>query len=675
MIDSPATILIIDDDEIKRYTLGRTLRQAGYQIVEEISGQDGLDRAARRPQPDLILLDVRLPDIDGHEVCRRLKANARTSMIPILQTSATLVDSDDRVSGLDSGADAYLVDQTRPREWIATVRALLRVRRAEERLRDRSDRLKLLSEVSSNLLLHDDPEPLLPDLYRSLCEHLNVDVALHFAADEKRRELRLTASHGLTDVEADRAGGMKYGEAICGRVAVSREPIFLESIDTATPGPAVLPTSNLKAYVAYPLISEAILVGTVAFGRRHRDRFDDDEQALLRTVCDHIATAIERKRLRDELQARNWQLAEADRRKDEFLAMLGHELRNPLATITNAIQLLRLTPEPNETAQAIDVADRQVGHLARLVDDLLDVTRITHGKIRLKLEPMDYCAIIRTAVKSVEPLITNLGHQVSVNLPEEPLMIAADATRMEQIIVNLLTNAAKYTDANGRIELELTRQNDRARLTIRDNGIGIDGEQLPKLFVLFNQVSQSLDRSRGGLGIGLMLVRNLVELHGGQVSAQSDGLTQGSTFTVDVPVLEDLKACPAPVKTESTVRTWKILIVDDNAAAAVLLAMLLRTAGHQVDVVHDGLAAVETAISTRPDVILLDIGLPKLDGFGVAARVRAEPTLAHTKLIAISGYALDEREGSSSKAAFDYYLVKPVHHQQLRQILQSLVIA
>ena len=383
----------------------------------------------------------------------------------------------------------------------------------------------------------------------------------------------------------------------------------------------------------------------------------------------------ERKHAEQQLLKQADKLADQDRRKDEFLAMLGHELRNPLAAISNANHLLRL--QKNEglvQRQVRTVIERQVRQLNHLVDDLLEVSRITTGRVQLRREQIAIGGVVERAVETAQQLIAQRRHQLTVALPPESLWLHADAARLEQVIVNLLTNAAKYTDEGGRIELSVQQEGESAVLRLRDTGIGIAAGLLPHIFELFTQAERSLDRSQGGMGIGLCLVQRLVELHGGTVSAQSV-LGQGSEFVVRLPLAKAALPASAPHLTEPVRppgKPCRILVVDDNVDAAETLEMLLEMSGHEVRMAHEGLSAIDVALAWLPDVILLDIGLPGLSGYEVANRIRLGDTLKSVVLIALTGYGQEADRQLSRQAGFDHHLVKPANFVLLEKILDSV---
>jgi len=370
-------------------------------------------------------------------------------------------------------------------------------------------------------------------------------------------------------------------------------------------------------------------------------------------------------------------LRDANRRKDEFLAMLGHELRNPLAAIRNALLVANSAEHDSETLEwSKAVVDRQTSQLARLVDDLLEVSRITSGKIRLRKQVIDVTPFLRQAADVVRPLISERRHEfIMSDSAGEALLVEGDPTRLEQIIVNLLTNAAKYTEAGGRIWLGAVRENSEVLISVRDTGVGIPPEKLPQMFELFAQGERSIARAEGGLGLGLTIVRMLSEMHGGSVTALSDGPGKGSVFTVRLPAAADAQTRPAtqqtPVPNLRTLQDAKVLVVDDHVDTAEGVARLLRSRGCSVTVAHDGPAALEIARALHPQFVLLDIGLPGMDGYELAVALRAEPCCADALIVAISGYGQQEDYRLSKEAGFNHHLVKPIDFEQLESILSK----
>jgi len=370
-------------------------------------------------------------------------------------------------------------------------------------------------------------------------------------------------------------------------------------------------------------------------------------------------------------------LAEANRGKEEFMALLSHELRNPLTPILNALGILKqLRTDDPVIQQAAGIIGRQVKQMVRLVDDLLDISRITKGKLRLTTERIDLRTVMNNAADAARPLLDARRHGFSLLLPPEPLWVEGDSGRLEQVGVNLLTNAAKYTETGGLVRMTVAREGDDAVVRVLDNGVGIPAEMLPKIFDLFTQVDGSLSRSNGGLGIGLALVRTLVEMHGGRVTATSGGLGKGSEFAVKLPVLEGAAGREMTTSLKPGERSGqplRVLVVEDNIDAGDSLSMLLRLYGHEVLVARTGPSALEIAESFHPALVLLDIGLPGMDGYEVARRLRANPATTRTTLCALTGYTPYEGDRfRPQQSGFDHHFVKPVSLDSLLGLLKTL---
>jgi two-component system CheB/CheR fusion protein len=430
-------------------------------------------------------------------------------------------------------------------------------------------------------------------------------------------------------------------------------------------------------YLLKDRLDAAVLERSIRYAvqkRRHHDELERrvaERTAELARVNDSLQAEIaERRRIEEALQA-------ANHRKDEFLAMLGHELRNPLAPIRNILEVVkrRGAERRKDVKHAWEVVERQVQQLTRLVEDLLDVSRIGQGKISLIHQPTELAAVVAAAVEGCRPLIDSRRHRLDVSLPREPLRVRGDATRLTQVVQNLLNNAAKYTDPGGHIRLTLRREGDDAVLRVRDNGVGIPADVLPRIFDLFAQADHTLDRSHGGLGVGLTLVRKLIELHDGTVAAVSAGKGHGSEFSVRLPLLatEVKPAAPAPpAEPAAPGPARRILVVDDNRDAATSLATLLGLLGNETRLAHDGPAALETAHLFRPEVVFLDIGLPGMDGYEVARQLRARPELSGVVLAALTGWGQEEDRRRALEAGFHHHLTKPADPAVLQQLLASL---
>ncbi len=516
-----ASILVVDDIPANLQMLAGMLKDRGYKVRPVPSGKLALQAAERDP-PDLILLDIHMPEMNGYEVCEHLKADGKLRGIPVIFISA-LTEQLDKVKAFAVGGVDYLTKPFQMEELHARVETHLKLRRLQIELEETNARLA-------------------------------------------------------------KANGV--------------------------------------------------------------------------------------------LRRKQEELSDLHHRKDEFLAMLSHELRNPLAPILSAVHLLGLQKNENELhQQARTVIERQVTQLTRLVDDLMEVSRITTGRVQLRHDRVVVSGIVDRAVETAHPLMDQRRHELKVSLPPQPIWLNADASRLEQVVVNLLTNAAKYTDEGGHIWLTVGQEGDECVLRLRDTGVGIAPELLPRIFDLFTQAERSLDRSQGGLGIGLALVQRLVEMHQGSVEVHST-LGQGSEFVVRLPVAPALAPQPPSNPTETaepTGPTLRVLVVDDNVDAAQTLAMLLETLGHDVRTAYTGPTALEAALDYRPSVVLLDIGLPGLNGYEVAKRIRQQPVLHNIVLVAMTGYGQETDRQRSQEAGFDHHLVKPANFGMVQQILATVV--
>ncbi|MGC1720722.1 MAG: CHASE3 domain-containing protein [Isosphaeraceae bacterium] len=411
------------------------------------------------------------------------------------------------------------------------------------------------------------------------------------------------------------------------------------------------------------------LLGHIHLAGKTKGDFTQDDKAILIQLAHMAAVAYDNARLYEELR-------ESDRRKDEFLATLAHELRNPLAPIRNSIHVMRLAEHDRATIDGSRaMIERQVQQMVRLVDDLLDLSRISRGQIDLRTEPVELATVLTSAVETSRPLIEQSGHELEVTLPQEPIPLVADPTRMAQVFSNLLNNAAKYTERGGYIWLSAQCDDGCVTVRVRDSGVGIPTEMLPRIFEMFTQIDHSLERAQGGLGIGLTLVKRLVEMHGGSIEAHSEGPKRGSEFVVRLPVALDLKATqPAAAGGEHAAprSNRRILVVDDNRDSADSLATMLNIMGNEVRTAHDGLEAVDLAATFNPEVVLMDIGLPMLNGFDAARRMRDQPGGNGMVIVALTGWGQEEDRRRSQEAGFDHHIVKPVDPFALEKLLDGL---
>jgi signal transduction histidine kinase/ActR/RegA family two-component response regulator len=436
----------------------------------------------------------------------------------------------------------------------------------------------------------------------------------------------------------------------------------------------ILRELGLKSYIGVPLTARGKVLGVLTFiAAESGRRYEPGDLAAAEDLAHRAAVAIENARLYQALR-------EADRRKDDFLAVLAHELRNPLAPLRNALHILK-TPGVDAaiSERARQMMERQVEQLVRLVDDLLDISRIMRGKIELRRAPVELATVVARAVETSQPLIDAGTHELSIALPSEPLWLNGDLVRLAQVVSNLLNNAAKYTEKGGKIWLIAAREKDEAVVRVRDTGIGIAPEMRSRIFNLFVQAGRAHDRAQGGMGIGLTLVRSLVEMHGGSVAVYSDGSGKGSEFIVKLPILKASGAedpnQPVASSPAGRLPPRRVLVVDDNADVAESLALLLRLEGHDVRVAYDGPSALEQAAAQPPELAFLDLGMPKMDGCELARRFRASPVLQNVLLVALTGWGQEEDRRRTKQAGFDHHLVKPVDPGALQSLLAHRELA
>ncbi len=623
-------ILLADDNADMRAYLASLLGQR-WAIEVATNGREAVALARRNP-PDLIVTDVMMPVLDGFGVLAELRADERTRDIPVVMLSAR-AGEEARLEGIQSGADDYVTKPFTARELVVRIEAqLLRshLRRVEERSARRMRTVFAHAPVPIAILRGPTHVfELANDSYLAVVAHRPV---VGRPVIEALPELESQGIIGLLD-----------------RVYATGEPYVGRSLPlVVNRGPNGAPEQCYFDFVYQPLFDEAGAVEGIA--------------AVVYEVS--------------ELASARQSAESANRAKDEFLAMLGHELRNPLAPILTALQLLRLRGiEAGERERTI--IERQVRHLVGLVDDLLDVSRITRGKVRISAQPVETNELVAKAIEQASPLLEQHRHNLEVDVPRHGLGVLADPARLAQVVANLLTNAAKYTPPGGEIRVSARAEGDEVVLSVRDSGIGIDPDMLPRIFELFSQDRQAIDRAQGGLGLGLAIVQSLVALHGGTVSARSDGPGRGSEFMIRLAriALPEEAAAPGsgpatPVELDEP--RLRVLIVDDNPDAAAMLSEALRAAGHITAAAHDGPAALELAARFSPHVALLDIGLPVMDGFELAHQFAARAGLRDTKLVAVTGYGQDQDRRRSIDAGFAAHLVKPVDLDDLTRLIEQL---
>ncbi|WP_284617968.1 hybrid sensor histidine kinase/response regulator [Aquabacterium humicola] len=655
-----ANILIVDDLPEKLLVFRTVLEELQQNLVFVRSGAEALREVLQR-EFAVILLDVNMPDIDGFETATLIRRYKRSAHTPIIFITA-YADEPQTVRGYSLGAVDYILSPVVPEVLRSKVRVFVELHALQRRIAQQADERVALAASAAALQVAEEStrrSACLSDLSHALSGLLDVRLGLHKLLGMVVPELAAQATVVLFD-EARRPQRIVHrstGEL----AAVDVEPASLAEADRARFAAAVeAPTDD--AFVLRdgerPL-GVLLTAGTTPLG-----------SAVLDEVATRAAIAFATAQLYQDLQEEiaerrraEVRLEEANRRKDEFLAMLSHELRNPLAPIANAVEVIRrIGGHDAKLRWATDITDRQVRQLTRLVDELLDVARISQGKIVLQKTPLDLSALIVQSVELHRPQLAARQQSLTQGLPSQPVWVQGDAARLQQVINNLMSNAIKYTQDGGNLHISLAVEQGRAVVTVRDNGIGIEAALLPRVFDLFEQGPRTLDRNQGGLGVGLTLVQRLVRLHGGHVEAFSAGPSRGAEFRVYLPCLqavEDLPAPEAPPAGDSTPRR-RILLVEDNVDVADTTALMLTMSGHTVRVTRDGMQALSTAAEFAPEIVLLDIGLPLLDGYEVARRLRALPALQRARIVALTGYGQPADRQRGREAGFDAHVLKPV---------------
>jgi signal transduction histidine kinase len=629
-----AMILNVNDDEATRDGLSRSLRGAGYEVREASSGHEAL--ALAREAPCLIILDTTLPDVDGSEVCRRLKADPHTAAIPVLQTSATDVPAAGRAVGLDSGADGYLVQPVEPTELVATVRALLRAQEAEAGLRHASTEWQRTFDAiaESAAILRTDGQVLRTN--RAL-------LGLMRAPDAD------VVGRGVRALFRERLG--------------IDDPI----LDLSSASHPERRTSDVRSgdrwfrLVIDPIVDE----------RGQPDRF-----VLVMTDITSLCDLADAERRRAD------ELREDKHRKDEFLAMLAHELRNPLNAIAAAAALQQhVAVDDAYRSRIATTVSRQVRKLSRLVDDLLDVSRLTRGRVQLQKEATDLRTVLHDVEQMARPALDARHQPLRFDLPAEPVMVHGDSLRLAQAFACLLSNASKFSDV-GRpilVRCEIDGQVDRppvATVRVVDEGVGIEATHLTRIFEPFVQGETTLARSEGGLGVGLTIARRMVELHDGDITASSAGLGRGTEVRVTLPMVavppEAPHSAPAldgPLTRHGPSQRLDVLVIEDDEDAAELLRALLGAAGHRTRVARDGVTGLAEVLAHPPDVAFIDIGLPRMSGYDVARSIRQAEQGGEAWLVALTGYGRPEDRARALSAGFDIHLVKPLEIHRVMQLM------
>ncbi|HEY4182267.1 MAG TPA: response regulator [Kofleriaceae bacterium] len=692
-------ILVVDDHPSNLMAYEAALAPLGRTLVLVQSGVEALAKLLEKDFA-LILLDVTMPGMSGVETARMIRERPRCKGIPIIFITGVSASPAVILEAYEVGAFDFVVKPVLPEVLRAKARVYLQLQErtqqllrkvsqlreaherlvaSEEKIRERdaslsgTRRLKKLQEATAALAEARTPADVAAVAVRLGAEAVSASAAaMWFARTDG--SLDLEVSHNMPPDYFDVWRTSPAG-APAMRVAERGVPMWVENErDFAREAPEVVERARaanlISAFAVLPLVSESRVISVVSFTYEGDHTFNDEERTFLATLVRSCEQALERARLFvTEAEARR--AAESvSQRKDEFLAMLGHELRNPLAAMSSALDILKF--RDGALGRELSILDRQVGHLTSIVGDLVDVSRITRGTINLRREAVDLAAALALATENARTHIELHQHQLVSTVPGE-ILLDADLHRLIQVLANLLTNAAKYTPPRGRIEVSAVVEAEHVEIRVVDNGRGIPADLLPHVFDVFVQGERTRGRREGGLGIGLALVRNLVELHGGSVRADSDGPGTGSTFTVRWPRAshETPTVAMRPLLRPSESSGHRVLIVDDNAEAAELLAAVVRAMGHEVMVALDAPTALEIANDFSPAIAVLDIELPVMDGYEVGRRLRQLPSCADTTLIALTGYGQPEDQARSTAAGFAHHLVKPVDIK----VLRSLIVA
>lgn len=665
----PVNILVVDDLPTQRLTVEAALSEVGERVVSVGSGRDAL-KFLLENDAAVILLDVNMPEMDGFETATLIRRRQRNAHTPIIFLTAN-ADEVQAARGYALGAVDYLICpfppdvlRTKVNVFVALSRANEQVKReADQRIalnreqmaraaaEEQSSRLRVLVEIGGVLTRAGDGSPFETELLSLLVPLLADEAGLVFSPNGDSPG---TSTWFRSAASTDRSN----------RLPGAPPPALADAVSAVLESGRVQKLRDGSAGVtgiALPLSGRGGVYG--ALGMTSERRYTNADLELLEIIASRTAAVLENRKLYRELQDR-------DRRKDEFLAMLSHELRNPLGAITTAAQVIQLgTASGEKVERAGAVIARQSYHLSRMLDDLLEVSRVTTGRVQLTREPFDLTEVVARAVEALKSSGRLNSHEIALQSGIAAL-VEADIARTDQIITNLLVNAVKYTDPGGQIRVEVGAVGSQAFVKISDNGIGISAELLPRLFEVFVQGRQALDRAQGGLGIGLALVKKLAELQGGTAEAASPGPGQGSTFTVRLPRIVSPRASLSEKRSPRMLPTsLRVLVVDDNQDARDMLRTFLELAGHEVHDAVSGPDAVEKASLILPDLALVDLGLPGFDGLEVASRLRGSPATRGICLVAMTGYGQPDDRKRTAEAGFAAHIVKPVTSEQLNDVI------
>ena len=642
-------ILLVDDQPAKLLAYEAILSDLGQNLIKAHSAREALECLLQRDVA-VVLVDVCMPDLDGFELASLIRGHPRFEKTAIILVSAVLLSDPDKLKGYGSGAMDYVSVPVVPeilRAKVSVFVDLYRKGRQLERSNQELERrvLERTAQLEASMtLLKTSEERFRVALKNSGIAVFNQDAALRY----------VWAYNAPLGIPADELLGKTDDLLLSAEDAAELTSLKRQVLESGHGARREMWLASRGGECCYDLTVEPLR---------------NASGELTGITCAAVDITV-RKRLEEALRA-------ADRRKDVFLATLSHELRNPLAAVSHAVDVLRLKgPVDPELRWGRDVIHRQVDHLKRLMDDLLDVGRISQDKLILRKERIDLNELLQAVAEGIRPRLEQQGLELSVSLGSEPLMMDADTTRLSQVFLNLLDNALKYTARGGHVALQVEQAGGEVIASVKDSGIGITPENLSTIFELFFQEDRSLERGNGGLGIGLSLVRRLVELHGGTIEARSEGVGRGSEFVVRLPLAAaDSSSATAPAARAAEVAALRrILVADDNQDSAESMARVLRLMGHEVETAHDGIAAVEAAERCRPDLVLLDLGMPRMNGYDACRRIREMDWGRSMLVIAQTGWGQDEDYSRTKEAGFDGHLTKPTDFDTLEKLLSSLPI-
>jgi PAS domain S-box-containing protein len=673
-MEDPINILIVDDEPKNLTVLETVLDDPSYRLVRAGSADQAL-LALVVEEFALLILDIRMPGMTGFELAEMIKERKKTARVPIIFLTAYYNEDQHVLEGYESGAVDYIHKPLNPAILRSKVAVFAELHRKSREVAQANR--ALLAEVTERRRAEEQ----LLELNETLEQRVTERTMAMSDSEIRYRRLFEAAQDGILILDFHSGKVVDVNPFMTDLLGYSREEFLglelwnLGLFSDKLANEAAVRELQEKGYVRYEHLPLKSKVGQPVEVEVVANAYREDHHSVIQ--C-NIRDITERRRLERELQVQAEVLADQHRRKDDFLATLAHELRNPLAPIQSAVDLMNMKGDAIPELQWIrEVIDRQLKQMTRLIDDLMDVSRIRQGTVVLRRQHIELSKVILLAVETSRALIDDQCHTLTVTLPPNPVILDADLTRMAQVFLNLLNNATKYMDPGGRIHLRAEQQGSDIVVTVRDTGIGIHADNLPNIFEMFSQVEDALSRARGGLGLGLSLVKRLVELHGGSVEAFSEGLGKGSEFVVRLPIVVEQsydRASIDDIEAVTPTSNLRILVVDDNRDAALTLSKLLEQMGNIVCTAHDGIAAVQAAGEFRPHVVLCDIGLPKLNGYEACKQIREQAWDKSMILIAVSGWGQDEDRQKSTNAGFDHHMVKPVNLVALTKLLAGLNI-